>query len=317
MTTQLLVLCIAAFATVAVSASVTVAILLRAFDRVAGLLAPRQQVRMWIGLAVVPIVFGMVAIAVAFLPTFGIGEDHCLSHASHHPHLCPYHDFGGPSSVICAVAVAMLIHLALIFVRTTRLLRTSDATSRSYLQGCELHDDICVLPTTQPQAFVLGCINPRIHISKGLLALGEDVVEPVLAHERIHLDRHDLLWRLLCSSLSLGHLPWVSDQLMRRLIASQETAADAEAAGDSTGGRLRIAEAILAVAKAKDAPSHAIAFADGDMITRIRTLLHPHVAPSKWATSCVAVIGLLLALALAQSHAFVHHALETLLGFLS
>src|SRR5690606_4932593 len=106
-------------------------------------------------------------------------------------------------------------------------LRLSRDTSCALAQASDSRDDVLVFPSDEPQAFVLGALRPRVYVSRGLLSLGRNVLEPVLAHERVHARRRDLLWRALCPMLGVGHWPSVASALRARLATAQEMAADA------------------------------------------------------------------------------------------
>jgi hypothetical protein len=320
---SLLILCLAAFALVAVLVSGLVGATLPFLDRWSLRLAPRQRVRLWLGLAALPSVVAILAVLVSFLPALGIGHDHCLAHGPHHPHLCPHHVGGAPGVVLVFVVALLALRLVHVTVELVRGLRASGGTSRALAQVSDSHDGVVVFPSDQPQAFVLGVLRPRVHMSRGLLALGRDVVEPVLAHERVHARRRDLLWRALCPVFAAGHVPSVAASLQSRIAAAQEMAADLEAADSMPHGRIKLAEALVRLARlARPAstPSLGISFAHGNLEARVHALLDDrrgHPAWPAWPARALLLAGLFVPVAVAAAHDLIHHGLETLLGALS
>jgi hypothetical protein len=98
-----------------------------------------------------------------------------------------------------------------------------------------------------PQAFCVGLLRPRIHLSVGAVELLSDSErQAVLAHELHHARRHDPLRLLVARSLGEGlfFLPAVG-RLAQRYAALAELAAD-EAAESAPGGRRALASALLA-----------------------------------------------------------------------
>lgn len=317
MSTSLVVLCLAAFVIVAVLVSSIVAATLPAIDRLAAKLSARHRARLWLGLAALPSFVALVAVGASLLPAAGIGHDHCIAHAPHHPHLCPHHLCVAPGIVLVGLAAfgtARLVHALVTLVRVARLSR--DASS-SLAQASEVHADALVFPSDAPQAFVLGMLRPRVHLSVGLLALGRDIVEPVLAHERIHAQRRDLLWRATYPVIAAAHLPTAAASLRLRLCAAQELAADAEGADSLSAGPLRMAEALVALARAPRVPVSGMAFTGGDLESRVRALLEGRRHFPVWPARAIVLGALALPAMLGAAHDSVHHALETLLGALS
>jgi hypothetical protein len=314
---SLVVLCLAAFAMVAGLVSGAVGLALPGLERLAAHLSPRHRARLWLGLAALPTIIGVLAVGASFLPAVGIGHDHCLAHGSHHPHLCPHHLGDDPGIVL--VFIALLLSARVVYVLTAfgRGLRLSRDTSNTLSQASDLYANALVFPSDEPQAFVLGTLRPRVHVSRGLLALGRGIVEAVLAHERVHARRRDLLWRALCPVIAVGHLPAMADALRARLFAAQEMAADAEAAETLSDGRFKLAEALILLARVTQARAPGISFTHGDLTTRVHALLDGYRTFPSWPARVLLLCALVLPAALAASHNLVHHGLETLLGALS
>ncbi|MCA9601818.1 MAG: M48 family metalloprotease [Polyangiales bacterium] len=317
MTFGLAVLIVATVALVAVPTSALVRGALPWLDRLAGLLAPRAAVRFWLVLAALPAVFAGLLVTTAFLPAFGIGTDHCLQHGEPHPHLCLAHGADLPGVALLAMSLlvaACILRATASLVRSVRLIRE---TSWALHLSAEPQGDVLVFDAREPQAFVLGVFRTRVHVSRALLALGPDIVEPVLAHERAHIRWRDPLWRVCVPVLAVGHLPATARALAARIGMAQELAADAEAATSLTDGRTRVAEALLALVERHHAPLHSVAFVHGNVDARVRALLRE---PVETRTSITAsMLGAVVALfgVVVTCHEAVHHTLERLLGMLS
>ena len=94
-------------------------------------------------------------------------------------------------------------------------------------------------------------------------------------------------------------------------------AADAEAAETLSDGRLKIAEALVLLARMSRMPSVGMSFTQGDLTTRVHALLEGNRTSSNALTHALLLCALLLPVALGVSHDLIHHGLETLLGALS
>jgi len=314
---SLVVLCLAAFTMVALVVSVLVGATLSWLDRIAAKLSPRHRVRWWLVLAALPWIVAVLAVGASFFPAIGVGHDHCLAHGSHHPHLCPHHRGEAPGIVLVVIALLLCTRTAQLLVALGRGIRRSRDTLGSLAQACEERACVRVFPSDDPQAFVLGTLRPMVHVSSGLLALGPHIVEPVLAHERVHARRRDLLWRALCPVMAVGHWPMIANAVRMRVMAAQEMAADAEAAETLSDGRFKIAEALVLVARMSRMPSIGMSFTQGDLKTRVQALLEGHRKFSNASTRALLLCALRLPVALGASHDLIHHGLETLLGVLS
>lgn len=317
MNVALAILCLAAFAIVTVLVSWLVAAALPIVDRVATFISPRHRVRLWLSLAALPAVAGALAVTASFLPALGIGHDHCVGHAVQHPHLCPHHTGEAPGLVLLFIAGLMTLRVVHAIVELLSGLRLSRDTSASLAQASEGYNGVLIFPEDAPRAFVLGALRPQVHVSSGLVAMGPRVLEPALAHERVHARHRDLLWRALCPLLAVGHLPGATLALRERLSAAQEIAADDEAGEALPGGRLRIAEALLTLANLNLVPPATVSFTHGDLAARVRALLEDRPTPPAWRAHLLLAGAMALPVGLGASHDLIHHGLETLLGFLS
>ena len=315
MSWALVVLCTASVAIVATLASAVLKLGLPWLDRLALKLLPRQRARFWLAMAALPAALGALALAVSLLPALGVGHDHCLAHGPHHPHLCPHHYEGFPSVWLGLAAALVLAQTLLAAWHAVRVLRLSSRTAHALAEVSELEGGVWVYGSDAPQAFVLGTLRPRVYASRGLLALGQSIAKPALAHERAHARHRDLLWRILCPMLAAWQLPAVRAALETRLAGSQELAADFDAARE-LADPVTVAEALLALARLERAPAPGLAFTQGNLRDRVFALLNPQEQTAWPLASLLACSAVLLA-GFGASHELVHHGLETLLGALS
>ena len=314
---NLVLLCLAAFALVGTLVSAVVFSLLPVCERIASGLSSRGAARLWWVLSALPAVFGLLTVSVSLFPALGIGHDHCLAHEPHHPHLCPRHLGQMPGTLLVAAAAFLVLRIFYVALRLTRDLTLMVRTSDALLAASETAQGASIFASVDPQAFVLGTLRPRVYISRGLIALGNDVASPVLAHELVHVRRKDLLWRFFQMAFATVHLPNVAEVLRARLILAQELAADEEAANMIPEGRVRLAEALLTLARLGGAPTPGISFTHGDVNLRIRSLLAEPRSAGIWLSSLLTLAMVLSPIIVVLLHDAVHHALETLLGALN
>ncbi len=268
-------------------------------------LEPSAQSRTALAAAVAPAFLGTVFVGAASYDRVLSGPaDFCL-------HL---HD-SAPPSLILLLSVAILAGRVLTYgmqtiVATLRAVRLrlvlSGASSKAF-NGC------LVLPVEEPQAYVLGILNPRVYISQGLLKqTNEYDLAPVLAHERAHAARRDPLRRLIASAGLVLHLPGIAHLLNRLLTRTQEMAADADAAR-TVGDRVRVAEALVRFARLqRPGRATAVEFGSGDLEARVRELLDPHQRRGLSAVALVSCSAALCLLALFAAHSL-HYLAQALL----
>ncbi len=317
MSTTLMVLCAATAALIAIATSSVVAVSLPLLDRIGERLRPRDRARMWLGVGALPLALGTLVVTATLLPAWSFGADHCLSHdlyhhAASHVHVCPHHGnyAGGP----VMVGLALLVGLSGLvgFVAFVRSASLSRRTARDLQAASTLNGDLHVFSSPEPQAFVLGMLRPTIHVSDALLALGDRLVAPVLAHERAHARARDPLWRAVMPLVSALHLPFVRTGVARRLATAQEMTADAVAA-QHLGDRVRVAESLIALARQRMHASTGLAFTHGDINARVRELVEPRPAQS-WVLAVLSTVPSAVFATVLVAPERVHHAVESVLG---
>lgn len=288
----------------------------RAFSLDSRKLAPAGRLGLLrLGMAA-PLLLGFtLALAIVAPTALGYG-DHCLAHGDHHVHLCWTHGAPQPPLVLSVVAGACLL-FALVrvtsavisLVRSGRALRALRATT-------DQEDGRWVIPASAPIAFTAGVLRPRVFVSRGLLDDGERW-RAVLAHERAHARAGDPRWRWLMRVLGAFHLPVVGEALSRAHAEAQELAADAAAAED-IGDALRVAEALTEWVRLESSTvplPFSVGFGEGSLRRRVLALTSSEAEGRR--LSGIAWVGSTALLAPLAAAPDLHHAAETILGWLT
>lgn len=287
---------------------------------------PSIRARIVFVLTTAPVVLGIALTAICFLPSLlgalEVASDHCLSHDDHHTHFCFVHHPASAGSALgwilltgtaaWATSAALRQLHGLLVAR--RLLKSVSSISHPTA------GDVRIVNSRRPLSFTAGVLRSEVYVSSGLLhALPNDVLAIVFEHEWAHVRRRDGLRKTIARLFAIAHFPGMRARLLGDLELASEQACDEEAAG-RTGDRVRVAEAIVAVARmAEDAPSEirgvSSAFGASHVVERVQALLDaPRAAAagrwSQWALAGAAIAAFALAEPL-------HHATETLLGIVA
>jgi len=130
-----------------------------------------------------------------------------------------------------------------------------------------------VFSTSAKVPMVIGWLKPVVLVPAGLVAgLSISQLEAILAHELIHIRRHDYLVNLLqnvVETLFFYHpaVAWVS----ARIRVEREHCCD-DVASLACGGTLDYARALAALAESRRAPALGVAATGGSLVERIRRL---------------------------------------------
>ena len=175
-----------------------------------------------------------------------------------------------------------------------------------------------------PIVAVAGVIRPQLIIARSVIAsCSQDELRAVLAHEQGHIDRRDTLRRLLIASAPdvISWLP-ASGRMFAAWREATEEAADDAASQAGADGRLRLASALIKVAKLAPGPAPAAiptsALYCGERLEgRIRRLLEPfgghHEPSATWRSRLTLGFGVgASALVLEGVHAVIETAIHTL-----
>jgi Zn-dependent protease with chaperone function len=307
--------------------SCTAAVLVRLMSRPLLNLEPHRRHRVLVGLAAAPVLFSVVLLFSASLPSLIsllVPElDHCSTHDDGHAHLCFLHlprvPLNLPTLLLLIFTTSyVLARWALsgadVF-RSSRLLRALTAT------GLPAAQDVTILDTSEAVCMAAGLLQPRVLVSRGLLEqLGEEGQAVIFEHERAHIRRRDALIASLATFCMPLHVPGVGRWLLREIEIAAEQACDEET-GAHIGDRTRVAEAILAVERLAQrdppglAPAGAVGFGDCAVVRRVESLLEDPKAPrSLWPVG-VALGLVMLAVLLGSSR--LHHTTESLISVIA
>lgn len=324
---SLVILCLATIGIVSVATSVLIAVLsvlLRKLSKLAptaSRLAPAAQARILLAGATFPLVASLVLLVTALSPSFGWIRDHYAGELHSHPHLCSAHPISGwPSISLVIVAILVATRLLQTLISSVRALSLSREAIRSMKQASHLgQDGLRILPTDEPQAFVIGLLRPTIYATRGLVSgHAKHHVPAVLAHENAHLRRYDPLRRFVATLGLRFHIPAVARRIDLAHERALEMAADEQAARE-VGSKIAVASALVALAKARlQVPTSAFAVVGtrsaSDIERRVVQLMDDGTQrdwPSRAALS-IAAISVVLIIAIGADT--VHHKVELLLG---
>ena len=183
-----------------------------------------------------------------------------------------------------------------------------------------------VVDSAFPVVTVVGLRRPRLVIARSVLeSCSEEELQAILAHEQGHIDRHDNLRRLLLSIAPdvLNWLP-VSAKMFAAWCDAAEEAADDDAARTGPDGRVRLAAALVKVARLAPAagvqtPMPASALYRGESLERrVRRLLETRhreassFLPAWSARVALAVLAVTSLTVLESVHALVEGLIHTL-----
>jgi beta-lactamase regulating signal transducer with metallopeptidase domain len=154
-----------------------------------------------------------------------------------------------------------------------------------------------VFSTSAKAPMVIGWLKPAVLVPAGLVVgLSISQLEAILAHELIHIRRHDYLINLLqnvVETLFFYHpaVAWVS----ARIRVEREHCCD-DAASLTCGGTLDYARALAALAELRRAPALGVAANGGSLVERIRRLVEAAIVPThRGASTALPTLFLLLA----------------------
>ena len=287
---------------------------------------PKPRATLLRVLSTAPVVGGSLAVGLCLLPKqLGVWApqfDHCLDHVGGHAHLCPQHPPNVEVGSVFGAGLGALAALALVSIIVgLRRLRNS-WRSLAQLAGSSQFDSksaIWIVESEFPVALSVGILRTRTILSTGLVrCVPSHLVDAIIAHEHAHEQRRDGLWRVLSDLLSFGHTPGTRGRLREDLELACEQACD-ELAGAKVGDRLRVAEALVAMARVRHAvPSPNVAtmaFGSHGLGARVEALLCDSAGWNIGRRTGLAMLGLGTAIAIAIANPL-HHFTETLIHHL-
>lgn len=321
MTPDLVILCLAAAAIVAYATSLVAGAALFLARRAFARMAPAAVARLDFLVALAPLVVSVATLLAALSPSFGWIADHCAPASEHsHPHLCAaHHVVGLPGLSMIFLAGLLASRVVVAVTRATSAVARAELLRRALLRDAVLTGGVPIVSLDGAQAFVIGLVRPTVFVTRGLLTPAiRPHLDAVLAHEAAHVRRRDGLRRVLASLAFPFHVPGLARLIERGLERAHEMAADDEAAR-SIGSRSRVAEAIVAMARARlEIPRGSLAFAPtgDDLAVRVRRLLDDRALASGPSPGLLAVLTSVVLLGIALGADAVHHGVEMTLGLL-
>jgi Zn-dependent protease with chaperone function len=286
------------------------------FRRSIGSLAPEDRARRLSLLAAMPWILACGILFLAFLPSFitipGLIEDHCLPH-DHHPHLCLRHGLWAPSGEAWGILAVLGAAGGAFWLRFLRRLLEGQRQVRTLLRFAKEAGDFHLLPSSRAMAFSAGLLRPRTLLTSAVMSsLDADDLQVLLAHETAHARRRDALRLVVTEALLMSVPRRVRKLLLEDLSLACEEACD-RAALPQAGCPERMAEVLIRVQRlGMTAPMGVPGAAGSQLSLRIHALLDRAYPPSPAWTRILWLSPVLLLLADP-----VHHAAETLLGFVN
>ena len=319
---NLFLMCVATVGLVAVTASSIVGLLCIALRKQLGQLAPAAQARLLLAGSIFPLTAALLVLGAALAPSFGWIADHYSGELHSHPHLCSAHPIVGWPS-IPLVALALLVAARVVQTVLTSghaaMLSWTTAGSMKQASHADIQRGLRIIPSDEPQAFVLGLLRPTIFATRGLVSgAARKHLPAVLAHEQAHLQRYDPL-RRFCANLGNSlHIPSVARILDSAHERALEMAADEQAA-ERVGSRADVATALVALAKARTQVPRAAFSVLGsathsDLETRVVKLMEGGTYRDWPKRSTLFLAATAIAVAVAIGADTVHHKVEFLLG---
>ncbi len=294
--------------------------------------APARRARLLFILVLLPVVLTLLSIGLGFAPSLltllGFPQEHCtihcLLHSGDHIHLClitPPKFIYSPSILAMFVALVMLalfnLYKILKEVIRSRILLAQFRCMSQYIDKQKYR---CI-HSSGMLAFSMGLFRPEVFISKGLKdKLSSEELTLVLAHERSHAHRKDLLKILAMKYLSIFFLPFISRRIESDMSLACEQVCD-EFAAKTVKSRLLVAETILKLQKlvplSLQQPVFASYFSEHHITRRILCLLND--APSdefSFKHSLLYTLLLSTGIFFAIKYDLAHQLLELLYNFL-
>lgn len=281
-----------------------------------GRLVPEDRARLMSLLAGLPWILAFGTLFLAFLPSFitipGLIEDHCLPH-DHHPHLCLRHGLWAPSGQAWIILAAIGLAGAAFWARFLHRMVEGQRQVRTLLRFAKEAGEFHLLPSTKVMAFSAGLLRPRTLLTSAVMSsLNREDLKVLLAHETAHARRRDALRLVVAEALLMAAPRRVRNILLEDLSLACEEACDRSALPQA-GSPERMAEVLLRVQRLGMVAPAGLPGATGSQLPlRVRALLEAQYQPGPAWMRILWLSPLLLLLADP-----VHHAAETLLGFLN
>lgn len=274
-------------------------------------------------LLLLPVLVAIGGLAVVFAPSvldaLGLVRDHCHTHPGHHSfHACFVHSEPPPLSLgYSAALLAGFGYLAMAWGRTLSRafqVRRRIRALRSF-GSVDESEGVCRIDTSRPLAMTVGLLSPTIYLTAGLRdLLTSSQYRAVVSHEQTHAERLHSLLQLVGRGLRPLHFGGTGKALVSEIELACEQICD-RAAAESVGDALSVAEAILALERnGTQAPEPGLSFGGSAVERRVEAMLDSDWRAPNWGL-IVGVVFVAVSAVFSQ-YAWLHHAVETGLGFI-
>lgn len=289
-------------------------------------LSPKLRSNVLLVWLLAPVLIGGMLSLLSFMPSlfslFGFVPDHCSVHDGH-LHLCLIHPPLPVDNSILQFFLATLVGATVYFIGTSifDLLR-AHKFQRTLMIASHPHDTypIRVVAWDMPLALSTGIRRMKVFISSQLVeTLSPKQLEVVIAHEQAHLSRRDPLRYFVAHAFSFAHIPWLRKGLLMDFDLATEQACD-DLAADKIGGRLHVADTILAVERLfimRRLPSMVMSISGSNITARVESLIAPPSICEPVSKGYLSLLGIGILLAMLAIMDDLHHFTESILQLMT
>ncbi|MEN8261573.1 MAG: M56 family metallopeptidase [Pseudomonadota bacterium] len=245
----------------------------------------RIRARILVVWLISPLMMGILFPLSGLLPTLidqhALSANHCLSHDNGIAHLCWFNPNLYNSNPLWSLGI-ILLAIGIAFCASKAFVKL--IKSRNFLAALRaISSPDCTrgvfhIATNKTFVFSAGLLHPQIFVSTNLIdQLTTKQLDVVLAHERAHCQRRDVLRRVLLRLVAVLHSPGIGKALFHDVELAHEQICD-EAAAKAVDDRLCVAETIVKMERCMrvQIPSQTadvIAFNGSHIEARIQVLL--------------------------------------------
>ncbi|NWF37973.1 M56 family metallopeptidase [Mariprofundus sp. NF] len=289
-------------------------------------LPPQLRSNILLGWLVAPAFIGGVLSLLSFMPSlislFGFVPDHCSVHDGH-LHLCLIHPPLPVDSSILQFFLVTLVGVTIYFIGISifDLLR-AHKFQRTLMAASYPHETypIRIVDWDMPLALSAGIRRMRVFISSQLVeTLSPKQLEVVIAHEQAHLSRRDPLRHFIAHAFSFAHIPWLRKGLLMDFDLATEQTCD-DLAATKTGGRLHVADTILAVERLfimRRLPSMVMSISGSNITARVESLLAQPPVYRSVSRSYMNILGIGVMIGAFAIMNDLHHFTESILQLMT
>ena len=289
-------------------------------------LSPKLRSTTLLAWLIAPALIGAVLSLLSFMPSiislFGFVPDHCSVHDGH-LHLCLIHPPLPVENSTLQLLLAALVGISIFFIGTPvfDLLR-AHKFQRTLMMASRPHetDPVRIVDWDMPLALSVGFRRMRVFISSQLMqTLSPQQLDVVIAHEQAHVSRRDPLRHFIAHAFSFPHIPWLRKDLLKDFDLATEQACD-EVAAAQTGGRLHVADTILAVERLfimQRVPSMVMSISGSNISARVESLVAQPPISEPISRGYINLFGIGVLVAVVAVIDDLHHFTESILQLMT